>query len=310
LIASLADPFIEAKVAPCFNDIDTLASFLGIDEGYLSVQVRLLLPQYSRTELEAGSSHEIIRGILRILRSELADFELYYKNHRSRNLIDKLEPALALQGRTTNLRLTGGSCDVPIRFANVGSEDGFEIQRQIHYIHQQRADTAYHLGLFLGEADFPACYCAISGCDREYQRDALSRFMGREIPFDQIAVMTRAYGYSPLPKNMMSKLFDLSARHIHGDANFKYAITALNPFLSFKGSIFLGSSYTAFATAPMWYSYTMDGRYANRRNPNGEGRQRYATPPIVWLVRSLDTKQEISQNLPPVQITSEGYTSG
>jgi hypothetical protein len=87
----------------------------------------------------------------------------------------------------------------------------------------------------------------------------------------------------------MSKLFDQVAGHFHAKhRDVQYLITALNPFLGFRGSIFLGSSYIPFATSPMAYNYSAHGLYLNRRNAGDISvRQRYVTPPIVWLARSL-----------------------
>lgn len=290
IIANLSDSRVEALLEPCFSDIDTVAAFLGIDEGYLSVQVRLLLPQYSEESLLDRDETLTVREVLSKLRDALGDFEQFYKSHRARNGIDDLASGLKLKGRRTNLRLIdpqGGAEDVPIRYGEVPASDGLEIQNQIHYIHNARSDTLLHRGLFIEDRDFPLCYAAISACDRNYQRSALQESLGLDIPIHRIAVMTRAYGYSPLPKNMMSKLFDLTANEIASGSDFDYIVTALNPFLGFTGSIFLGASYVPFARSPMVYRYTSEGLYANRRRASDKVQQQYSTPPIVWLVRDL-----------------------
>jgi hypothetical protein len=105
--------------------------------------------------------------------------------------------------------------------------------------------------------------------------------------------MTRAYGYPPLPKNAMSKLFDQAAKTVASETDARFIITALNPFLGFKGSIFLGSSYHPFATSPMEYRYSDQGLYVNRRSGAQVKTQRYQTPPILWLARGLHRRDNV-----------------
>ncbi len=310
IIDGLSDPFVESLLKPHFSDIDTVAAFLGIDEGYLSVQLRLMLPQYDESDLRGREAVDVVREVLVKLRHALADFEGYYRQHRARNQIDRIPAGLKLKGRRSNLRLDADNEALPVIFDRVNERDGFEIQDRIHYIHQARPDTQLHLGLFLPDADFPACYCALSECDREYQRAALSAAVGTDIPMSNIAVMTRAYGYTPLPKNMMSKLFDLTARELQKNEQYDYIITALNPFLGFSGSIFLGASYVPFARSPMVYHYTAEGLYTNRRGASDRIVQQYSTPPIVWLCRDLKSMTDDPWNGKIIDIKPEAYSNG
>lgn len=311
-MAEHTDPLIEAIVTPCANEIDTLAAFLGIDEGYLSVQVRLLLPRYTRAELESAEARSMVRTALTQLRAALAEFEEHYKRHRAMNRIDSIPLDAKLVGKTDDLRIVStDKNDIDVRFGNVDPIYGFEIQERIHYIHKARADTAFHFGLFVDDATFPICYCAVSSCDREYQRAALSRYLGKDVPMDDVAVLTRAYGYSRLPKNAMSKLFDLAAREIRIRTGKQYLITALNPFLGFRGSIFFGSSFRIFATSPMTYNYDMNGLYSNRRSSAQSVQQNYPTPPILWLARPLARHVgELSLVDPIVSVSPEEYARG
>lgn len=95
---------------------------------------------------------------------------------------------------------------------------------------------------------------------------------------------------------MMSKLFDKAVKYIRNDHRFdskypKYLVTALNPFLGFNGGIFLGSSFTPYATSPMEYRYNQKGLYLNRRSEvEIIINQSYHTPPIAWLARPLTSK--------------------
>jgi hypothetical protein len=228
------------------------------------------------------------------------------------NLIDSIPPGAKLVGKTDDLRFSAGDQSiVPVRFGDVTPAHGVEIQERIHYIHKARKDTAFHLGLFASDGDFPICYCAVSLCDREYQRSALSRYLGKDVLMGDVAVLTRAYGYSPLPKNSMSKMFDLTARKVREITGRRYLITALNPFLGFRGSVFLGSSFRVFATSPMSYNYDIEGLYSNRRNAAASLPQNYPTPPILWLARPIARGvDELSLTDPIVPITAEEYAGG
>lgn len=312
VIAQHTDALIESIVSPCAHEIDTLAAYLGIDEGYLSVQVRLLLPRYSRAELESVEARSMVRAALGQLRTSLSEFETHYKRHRRRNLIDSIPSDAKLVSKGDDLYLTApDGDDLTVRFGPVAPPDGVEIQERIHYIHKARDDTAFHLGLYVDGGDFPICYCAVSPCDREYQRSALARYLGEDIPTEDIAVLTRAYGYSRLPKNAMSKMFDLTARTVREATRKRYLITALNPFLGFRGSIFLGSSFRVFATSPMSYNYDMQGMYSNRRNASESMTQKYSTPPILWLARPIARGlNELSLVDPIIEITAEEYSRG
>ena len=276
------------------------------------MQVRLLLPQYSEAELRAIGGQRVVREVLNTLRSELQGFEAYYKRHRTLNRIDELSADFKLKGRRDNLCLVSPSNDESriISFIEVDPVYGIEIQNEIHYIHQAREDTSHHFGLAIEDLVFPLCYCAISPCDRYYQRSALSQWVGENVQLSEIAVLTRAYGYSPLPKNMMSKLFDLMTKRLAETTSYKYLITALNPFLGYKGSIFLGASFVPFARSPLMYHYTSDGLYANRRRGGAKKDQKYSTPPIIWLCRPVGEIPDIQWNGEIVDISSVMYENG
>jgi hypothetical protein len=196
----------------------------------------------------------------------------------------------------------------------VDPEVGREIQERLHYIHKFRDDTLYHSGLFLEGFPEPICYAAFSHLDRGYLFRALAAkglLSGVEIDHD-IAVMTRAFGFSPLPSNSMSKLFDRACSQLSDDG-YRLVVTAVNPFLSFRGSIFSGSSFVPFATSPMGYWYTTEGRYSNRRASDGARPQLCPTPPILWLVRGLDraTHKQVEGLAEPLYtISMKEYANG
>ena len=294
VIAPLLDPDVDRIVAATASDIDTVAHVLNIDPHYLSVQVRIHMPFYDRTRLGADDGIGIIREVLGRLRRSLDDFGSHHDLHRQRNGIDSITPGSKVKslGGASVLSRPDGT-ESPLRLGPVDPEIGFEIQREIHYIHSARTDTFLHAGLFDGDRPGPLAYAAFSPLDRSYLRAALER-SGVTGPSNvgDVAVMTRAFGYNPLPKNAMSKLFEFAATEVRR-AGYNYIITALNPLLGFKGSIFSGSSFVAFATSPMRYWYNNDGLYMNRRRASNQAiAQRLETPPIVWLVRGLDSRRQ------------------
>jgi hypothetical protein len=288
LIETLRDKKVDSIVMGAASDIDTVATFLGIDLNYLSIQARLLLPFYTESEVEAEPSISLIRQVLTKLRESLYKYKDNYQSHRQNNGIDTLSSDAKLVSREGQLGILESGGAHSIRFLSIDTSIGLEIQEKLHYIHKARGDTVFHFGLLLEKTAYPLCYCALSYCDRHYQAKALSNIVGTEISPDEILVLTRSFGFSPLPHNMMSKLLDQAAANIAQETKSKYIITALNPFLGFKGTIFLGSSYIPFATSPMVYNYSPKGLYLNRRNSEETViRQRYKTPPIVWFARAV-----------------------
>ena len=323
IIKSLKDERVDYLTATYASDIDTVAKVLGIDKSYLSVQTRILLPFYKAEQIHNNNQQgeiELIREVLSKLRKSLGKFEETYLHHRKANGIDTLPCDLKVIDKGGKIRIENKEIVIPIFFGLVDENIGFDIQDNLHYIHKRRNDTVFHFGLFLENYLYPICYCSVSRCDRKYQIDSLAKVVNEDILLDEVYVITRAFGFSPLPHNMMSKLFDNVARYIkekhqHDKLSSlpKYIITALNPFLGFNGGIFLGSSFTSYATSPMEYRYNQDGLYLNRKSLVGEiFYQSYITPPILWLARPLTRKsgKRIEAIKYYYQINADEYGNG
>ena len=293
IIVNYSDPLTNDVVYSHASDIDTVAYVLGIDHNYLSSQVRLHIPWYSESDIRESGGVNVIRQVLAQLRNELSDFSVNYKVHRALNGIDTFAGNARLIKENGELIISDSSkINQKVRFGKVPAAFGLEIQTSMHYIHHARFDTKYHLGLTLEDYVAPLCYASFSDNDRKYLEKALIETLpaGCSTPH-KVTVMTRAFGYNPLPKNMMSTLFSASAKLLKKDG-YDYIITALNPYLGFTGSIFWGASYFPFATSPMAYIYDRYGKYLNRRNssPNSVIPQKYNTPPILWLVHPLNRR--------------------
>lgn len=322
LIQSLGVKEVDGIIFSHASVIDTVAKVLGIDPHYLSIQVRLMIPYYSEERVLTSYKNkdvDLISEILVKLRRPLHNFENNYIFHRKRNGIDSLPNALKIVDNGKEMYVTNSGNRYKIKFSFVDSNIGFNIQDDLHYIHKSRKDTKFHFGLFLNGHEYPLCYCSFSVCDRKYQSKSLSFTVGEEVEPSVIYVMTRSFGFTPLPHNMMSKLFDHSIKYIR---NFhrnqkekypKYIITALNPFLGFSGGIFLGSSFEVFATSPMSYIYNKEGLYLNRRNSDSQTiNQSLETPQIAWLVRPLTktARKRIEKISNYYTITKKEYNLG
>lgn len=292
-VEALSRPDIADWIAPTHSDIDSVAYVLNVDPHYLSAQVRLHIPYYSEQDLESTPSIVIVRRILQNIKSALERLSAVHTVHRELNGANLVAPGSVLTsslGALTAERTDDGAATVA--FGEVPASFGMSLQEHIHYIHSARLDTEFQFGLRFADHAAPFCYAAFSALDRAYLLHALRSAVGGAFgdELTKVAVMTRAYGYTPTPKNAMSKLFDLSARALQA-AGYNWIITAINPFLGFKGSIFAGASYFPFATSPMKYRYTARGGYSTRRGAIPTYEQRMITPPILWLARPLGRQQ-------------------
>lgn len=303
-MSSLHDPEMDGWIAATSSDIDSVAYVLNVDPHYLSAQVRLHLPYYSRQEIIDRTPTAIVREILHRLRARLESFAALQQTHRELNGSTLVSPSSTLIARGGELIAARSDADAaPVIFGDVPQAFGNSIQKGIHYIHKIRSDTEHHLGLRFADHVAPFCYAAFSRLDRSYLTNALRQALGDLFhETDSVAVMTRAYGYSPTPKNSMSKLFNLSAGALR-DTGYNWVITAINPFLGFRGSIFSGSSYAPFATSPMRYNYSSNGDYLTRRTENDACiLQRFETPPIAWLVAPLTRRLARRVDSTPIEV--------
>jgi hypothetical protein len=311
-IATLRDPNVDSIVYGAASDIDTVALVLGIDPHYLSIQVRVHIPFFDVGEQRKGIG--MIRVILQRLREKLHSFETIYVAHRKLNGIENIRQGPArIEHRGADLFIVCENGDeLRARFGVVPADLGIAIQRDLHYIHHERHDTLFHFGIFHSSNPAPISYAAFSRLDRAYIYTALTKSMPKlKSDASEVAVMTRAFGYSPLPKNVMSILFDLACIQLR-EAGFRYVVTAINPFLGFRGSSFTGASFQVFATSPMKYLYDSSGGYLSRRGIGSTIAQRYPTPPILWTVKGLSRRDRPALNgdRSVYNVSNEEYSAG
>lgn len=315
-IESLHDTVVDKWLNDADSDIATVAYVLGIDPHYLAVQVRLHLPFYEPGIIAERGSLSVIREILQRISGRLQKLASIQKVHCDLNGISLFGDGAYLEATRGILQVVDANCsEHSVHWSMIPAKFGESIQRDLHYIHSARMDTVLHAGLILSDHVAPFCYASFSDLDREYLANALVKAIGEADFLDshKVAVMTRAFGYMPAPKNAMSKLFDLSGKELFRQG-YSLIITALNPFLGFRGSVFTGSSFTPFATSPMKYKYDSFGNYLTRRSVvRTERSQRMQTPPIVWYVKPLkrSLRRKLEAGAPRVYIISdEEYSRG
>ena len=315
-IESLHDTDVDEWLYLADSDITTVAYVLGIDPHYLAVQVRLHLPFYDPKEIEKRGSLSIIREILHRISGSLDDIANVQKMHSNLNGAFSFTEETIVENVGSQVRVGSKSEGwLDAHWDRIPAHFGESIQCDLHYIHSARTDTILHAGLVLSDYVAPFCYASFSNLDREYLDNALTH-AASFLDFGEhynVAVMTRAYGYMPAPKNAMSKLFDLSGKVLQHEG-YDMVITALNPFLGFRGSVFTGSSFKPFATSPMKYRYDNEGNYVTRRKTGTGGyNQRMKTLPIVWymkpLTRQLRRKLEM-KHMSVYNISDEEYLRG
>lgn len=299
-VRSLRDPFIDALVQSADEEIKKIAKQRNTDPRSVEIQVRLHIPSLPEEIRDAPPDPEIVRPILSRIEPRLPDFAQITSRFRRESGIDDLPPeSYVVGGAQTYVTSKATTQRIPVRFGEVDPVIGFDIQKHFHYIHGPREDTMGHFGLFLPGYIRPYCYAALSVCDREYQRAAL-RTVLPNIENEKILIMTRSYGFSPLPQNNMGKLFKFISDHYSATKEYDAIITAVNPLLGFTASTFLGSGYIPFATSPIQYYYNENGIYLSRRQAGATSiRQKMATPPILWLARGLTG--EIQRTLDGIQ---------
>lgn len=313
-VVALKDPFIEELVSETSAEIEAAARTHKIDPRYLQIQARLHVPYYPEERRTEAPNPDMMRQVLDRITARLPDMEDETIFHRRSCGIDYFPSDSFVSGSTSPVvrSLADSSFQVPIRFGAVDPEFGIRIQKSLHYIHAPRNDSIGHFGFFLPDRSEPFCYAALSLCDREYQLTAL-RNIFPDIPMKSVLNMTRAYSFPPLPKNTMSKFFNMIAQHYSAQRQFLAIITALNPLLGFKGSTFLGSSFIPFATSPMQYWYNGNGEYVNRRSNDPAKRlQGMHTPPILWLARGLTrtVQRRLDGNQELYIVSEEQYGNG
>lgn len=315
-IESLHDAAVDKWLSDADSDIATVAYVLGIDPHYLAVQVRLHLPFYEPRTIAEREPLSVIREILQRISGRLRKLASIQKVHCDLNGTSLFGDGAYLESSRGRLQVIDACCsEHSVHWSTIPAKFGESIQRDLHYIHSARTDTVLHAGLILSDHLAPFCYASFSDLDREYLANALVKAVDEADLLDshKVAVMTRAFGYMPAPKNAMSKLFDLSGKELFC-RGYSLIITALNPFLGFRGSVFTGSSFMPFATSPMKYKYDSFGNYLTRRRVGSTERsQRMQTPPIVWYVKPL--KRSLRRKLeagPPKMyaISDEEYSRG
>lgn len=301
--------------------ISKAENYYKIPTGYLTPHLAIHLPRFAKKEL----SKKLISEEITRLASRIG--EIYFGlDNKWKNLLymDKEETKIKFYKGNIYIADDNGGFLKEIYFDKVNPSIGNFIQNKLHYIRKARDDTKFHLGFYSpGDKNIPFAYASFSILDRDY----LINNLPISLEGKQILVMTRAFGFNFIPHNSMSALFHCCYKFFKRDFNlYKAIVTALNPNLLFKGSIFKGASYFPFALSPLQLIY-YNGNYVTRRfcrdkfgsedivKLNKEGKIKRAKIPskdILWLIRGIYPQaQEIIRNLDYlIKISEKEYLNG
>ncbi|WP_410596709.1 hypothetical protein [Amycolatopsis sp. lyj-23] len=296
LLGIARDPLVERFAEDLTRQSRTSWNGIGLPANYAERQFRLHLPALSRDAI-AGSSMRAARILATRLHSR---FDRTAGVHRA--IAASNRPSAAVRGPVH----TGE----PV-FRRAPDEVGLWLHREVHYLHCERSDSIVHVGAFVGNADVPALCLSFSQCDRPYLLEALENAATPTPEPASIVVLTRAASTMPLPRNLVSRLVAWAARELRIRTGATLCVTAINPLLGFDGASFRAAGFVPFAMSPMTYQYDRQGLYVTRRMATVSYGQLLDTPPIVWLVRTLEPRaapivHRIVTVLPPAYRRSEG----
>jgi hypothetical protein len=268
---------------------------IGLPANYAERQFRLHLPTLSRDAI-AGSSTKATRILATRLHSRF---------HRTAGVHRELAASNRPPAPVRRPARTGE----PV-FRQAPDEVGLWLHREVHYLHCERSDSIMHVGAFVGNADVPALCLSFSRCDRPYLLEALENATATTSDRASVVVLTRAASTMPLPKNLVSRLVAWAARELRVRTDATLCVTAINPLLGFDGASFRAAGFVPFALSPMTYQYDRQGLYVTRRMATASFGQQLETPPIVWLVRTLEPRaapivHRVVTVLPPAYRRSE-----
>ncbi|WP_143229963.1 hypothetical protein [Actinophytocola xanthii] len=274
LLRVTRDPFVERFAAVVSRNSPPAWDALQLPENYAEQQCRLHIPALSRQAITASP--------------ETATRMLTARLDKRFRRTDEVYRHLAAGGALPDLSLSRITRSEQPRLGSVPGEIGLWLQREVHYLHCERADTVVHVGAFAPNTDVPALCLSFSPCDREYLLDALTNATHgrRQLAPESVLVLTRSTATVELPMNLVSRLIAWSARELRRCWNSDVFITALNPLLGFDGASLRSAGFVPFALTPMTYQYDEQGLYSTRRVMTGTIGQMLETPPIVWLARS------------------------
>lgn len=258
---------------------------LHVTARFIVTQTLLHLPYYPEEEI-SSSSEAVLADIDPKIVQIAEDFGAHYGRLHTASSVELITSEAKLKGRNM-LHIADGLAQIPVTFKPVPAVYAHEIQNQLHYIRAARTDNDADFGLHISDADFPYAYTSFSRCKRGYQVNALNEASGLSLEPEEVFSMTRAFSFDNAPLNSMSKLFHLSRESLRKKfPDCRAIVTALNPYLGFRGGIFTGSSYFPYALSPMEYWYDESGAYVPRSR--GIVPQKSVTPPIVWLAHGVD----------------------
>jgi len=313
-------PIIEKMIVSNSDLVHEIEEEYKIPDGYLIPHLAIHLPRFNKEELDK----EKVASEGRRLAKELSKiYNSLGKRWRKLLVKKKRDTKIKFEDGEIYIADDDGNILKEVSFEKVPSDMGNFIQNKLHYIQKARSDTKFHLGFYSESEKIPFAYASFSILDRDY----LEKGLPEKVPSEKVLVMTRAFGFNFIPHNGMSALFHCCYKFFRDHPeNYDVIITALNPNLLFKGSIFKGASYFPFALSPLQLIYHK-GNYVTRRfcrekfgtedlaKLEAESkitRAKIKTKDILWLIRGLSSrKQENVRNIAHINKITEGeYLNG
>lgn len=300
------------------NQIIGLEQDNKIPHGYLKTSLALHVPRFSEIEIYNKNNFEF-QSIFEEAKRLALRLGL-----RMNEIPEEYLQALLVSNKFSKMKNDNESLyevdtagnKAKIEFREIDPDLGVMIQGKLHYIAQARSDTLFHFGLFRRTSKYPFAYCAYSLLDRKYLLDA----MPFSTEMDKVLVLTRSFSINSSPINSMSLLLGMSANKIrekHGN-NYSAIVTAVNPNIMFKGTVFKGTSFFTFATVPFIPSYYLSN-YITRKSlddlteliPNELENNKIDCKPIIWMGTGMTS--EITQkfrNARIIQVSPNSYLAG
>ena len=303
---------IEDAVLNWNEEINSIATELGIPYSFIEKQARLHFPYLTEYQLKSSSIHPFPSSLRDIILSKFKnyskDFDFFLQESGakllqdtstiiSKNFIHEMG-----KGKKPGKRL------FKIILSNVNEIQGTFIEEKLHYLQSKRLNIKARFGIFIEGFNYPICYMSIVPIDRYYRISSLSRAMGITLRKEEVVNLARVYGFGKLPYCAISKLVSFISLSLRSQG-VRFITTSINPLLGFNGISMKASGFFPFAFCPVYYGYNKSGAYLTRRAKEHKiRRSKLETPPNLLLVRNTMSKdRNFAENIIMANISEYLY---
>jgi len=267
----------------------------NIDIKEIKKQIRLHLPKFEIIHIKDNNfwCNELEPILNNRFKSYTVDFTNYlnecgYKRISSGNF--KIKNNVIFEENSNE------NIDIDIR--EVEENEAIFIEEKLHYLHTCRTDGFYRIGLYIKGYKLPICYMSFCKIDRIDKLETIKKSLNiNNLDSSKIIELSRVFGCGNLPSNTISFLIAFGTRY-YRNLGYKYMITAVNPYLGYRGTSIMASNFLPFAIRPVKYIYsTITGEYAPIRT-NGQKREALIKMPgnILYIKKIEQSKKTIQIN--------------